>query len=179
MVGEHPREGLLQDAALGPHPAACQLGQHLGSRSPAMSAASIARPETPKMSEATTDSLMWASSSSLLHPLLLGGPHPHQIGAVAGQVPQPPDRRWWHEAWPQHLALGDLAQPHRVQPVGLGPPRQMLDVGGVDQPDLEPLGLQQIKRAFQSSEVASITTRVTPSSPSRSASTNSDRVIVV
>ena len=30
MVGENPGEGLLQDAALGPHPAACQLGQHLG-----------------------------------------------------------------------------------------------------------------------------------------------------
>jgi hypothetical protein len=35
-----------------------------GSRSPAISAASIARPETPKMSEATTESLTWASSSS-------------------------------------------------------------------------------------------------------------------
>ena len=36
----------------------------LGSRSPATSAASIALPETPKTSEATTDSLIWASSSS-------------------------------------------------------------------------------------------------------------------
>ena len=36
----------------------------LGSRSPAISAASIARPETPKVSEATTLSLTWASSSS-------------------------------------------------------------------------------------------------------------------
>jgi hypothetical protein len=35
----------------------------------------MARPETPKMSDATTLSLIWASSSSLLHPLLLGGPH--------------------------------------------------------------------------------------------------------
>jgi hypothetical protein len=36
----------------------------LGSRSPAISAASICRPETPKMSEATTLSLICASSSS-------------------------------------------------------------------------------------------------------------------
>jgi hypothetical protein len=36
----------------------------LGLRSPAMSASIIARPETPKMSLATTDSLMQASSSS-------------------------------------------------------------------------------------------------------------------
>ena len=98
------------------------------------------------MSEATTDSLIWASSSSLLHPLLLGGAHPHQIGAVAGHVPQPTDRRWRDEAGPQHLPLGDLTQPHRVQPVGLGPPRQVLDVFGVDQPDLKPLGLQQVER---------------------------------
>jgi hypothetical protein len=36
----------------------------LGSRSPATSASSIARPETPKMSAATTLSLIWASSRS-------------------------------------------------------------------------------------------------------------------
>jgi len=36
----------------------------LGSRCPPTRAAIIARPETPKMSEATTDSLIWASSSS-------------------------------------------------------------------------------------------------------------------
>ena len=35
-----------------------------GSRCPATSASSIARPDTPKMSEATTDSLICASSSS-------------------------------------------------------------------------------------------------------------------
>src|SRR5918995_4881164 len=107
----------------------------LGSRSPLMSAASMARPETPKMSLATTDSLIWASSSSLLHPLLLPGPPHHQVGPVAGQVPQPPDRRWRHEAGAQHLSLGHLGQPDRVQPVGLGPPRQVLDVLGIHQPD--------------------------------------------
>nr|WP_321182506.1 hypothetical protein [Mycobacterium kansasii] len=36
----------------------------LGSRSPAINAAIIARPDTPKMSEATTESLMQASSRS-------------------------------------------------------------------------------------------------------------------
>src|SRR4029450_12228264 len=106
----------------------------------------IARPETPKLSEATTLSLMWASSSSLLHALLLGGAHPHQMGAAAARAPQPPDRGWRDEAGPQHLPLGDLTKPHRVQPVGLGPPRQVLDVFGVDQPDLKPLGLQQVER---------------------------------
>jgi hypothetical protein len=97
------------------------------------------------MSLATTESLIWASSSSLLHPLGLGGAHPDQIGPVAGQVPQPPDRRGRHEAGPQHAPLGDLTKPHRIQLVGLGPPRQMLDIAGVDQPDLQPLGLQQVE----------------------------------
>jgi hypothetical protein len=112
----------------------------LGSRSPATKAASMARPETPKLSAATTDSLIWASSSSLLHPLLLGGAHPDQVDAVAGQVPQPTDRRWRHETGPQHAPLGELGQPHRIQPVGLGPPRQVLHLAGVDQPGFKPLG---------------------------------------
>jgi hypothetical protein len=37
-----------------------------------------------------------------------------------------------------------LAQPHRVQLVGLGPARQVLDVTGVDQPHHQPPRLQQV-----------------------------------
>jgi hypothetical protein len=55
----------------------------------------------------------------------------------------------------------------------------VLDITGNPQPDLEPVGFQQVAEApLQSSLVASITTRVTPSSPSRSANTSSQRVIV-
>ena len=64
MIVEVPVEGLFKSIDLAAHPRSRQLGEHLGSRSPATSAASIARPDTPKMSEATTDSLMQASSSS-------------------------------------------------------------------------------------------------------------------
>jgi len=106
----------------------------------------MARPDTPKMSLATTESLIWASSSSLLHPLLFGGPCRDQVGPVAGHVSQLPDRLWGDEAGPQHLPLGELAQPDRIQPVGLGPPGEVLDVTGIHQPDLEPVGLQQVKR---------------------------------
>src|SRR5215217_7818298 len=52
----------------------------LGSRSPATSAASMARLVFLFNATATTESLIWASSSSLLDPLLLGGPDRHQIG---------------------------------------------------------------------------------------------------
>jgi hypothetical protein len=86
----------------------------------------MARPDTPKLSLATTESLIWASSSSLLDPPGLGGLGRHQVRAVAGQVPQLPDRSGRHEAGPQQLALGELAQPDRVQGVGLGPAGQML-----------------------------------------------------
>jgi hypothetical protein len=49
------------------------------------------------MSEATTDSLIWASTRQLLDPLGLGGPGRHQIGPVAGHLPQLPDRSWRHK----------------------------------------------------------------------------------
>ena len=51
----------------------------------------------------------------LLGPLLLRRPGGHQVGTVPGQVPQLADRRWRHEAGPEHLPFGDLAQPDRVQ----------------------------------------------------------------
>jgi hypothetical protein len=60
-------------------------------------------------------------------------------------LPQLPDRSWGDEAGPQHLALGDLAQPDRVQGVGLGTTRQVLDITGIHQPDLEPVGFQQVE----------------------------------
>jgi hypothetical protein len=138
----------------------------------------MARPDTPKMSLATTEGLIWASSSSLLHPLLFGGADRDQVGPVAGHVPQLPDRSWGDEAGPQHLPLGELAPPDRIQRVGLGPSGEVLDVTGIHQPDLEPVGFQQVVDPLQESLVASITTRVTPSSTSRSAMTSSQRVIV-
>src|SRR5215218_5680841 len=131
------------------------------------------------MAPATTESLIWASSSSLLDPLLLRGPRRHQIHPVAGHVPQLADRLWGDEAGPQQLPLGNLAQPDRIQGVGLGTPGEVLDVAGIHQPGLEPVGFQQVQGPLQSSLVASMTTRVTPSSASRSTMTSSQRVIVL
>src|SRR5512133_863995 len=75
VVPQHPRQlgvvvieaagqRLYQGAALAAHPPPGQLGEHLGSRWPATSASSMARPETPMMSVATVPSLIRASSSS-------------------------------------------------------------------------------------------------------------------
>jgi hypothetical protein len=61
----------------------------------------------------------------------------------------------------------------------LGRPGRCLEVTGIHQPDLEPMGFQQVEEApLQESLVASITTRVTASSASRSTMTSSQRVIV-
>ena len=76
MVGETPVKASSKTLPLARIRPRASSASTLGSRSPAISAASIARPETPKMSEATTLSLMWASSSSLFQALLLGGAHP-------------------------------------------------------------------------------------------------------
>src|SRR5215213_5556068 len=117
----------------------------LGSRCPPISASSIARPETPKMSLATELSLIWASSSSLLHPLQLASAVLDQRSTVAGQVAQLADRAGLHQRRPAHGPLGHLGQPDRIGLVGLGPPRHVLHLAGVDQPAVEPFGLQQVE----------------------------------
>jgi hypothetical protein len=104
----------------------------------------MSRPETPKVLVMTALSLMHVFEQ-LLGPLLFGGPRGHQVSAVPGQVTQPPDRRWRDKAGAQHLPLGDLTQPDRIEFVGLGPPGQVLDVFGVDQPGLEPGRFQQVE----------------------------------
>ena len=82
----------------------------------------------------------------LFHPVLLRCPRADQVGAVAGDITQPADRRRRHEAGPDHLPLGDLAQPDAIELVRFRPARQVLHVLGVDQPGLEPMRLQHVKR---------------------------------
>jgi len=58
---------------------------------------------------------------------------------------QPADVARGHEAGPQHLPLGDLAQPHSVEHIGLWSTRQMFDVARVDQPRIQPVRLEQVE----------------------------------
>ena len=103
-----------------------------GSVVPATSASSIARPETPRMSVATQSSLIPVSSSDLVQPVGLALALVDLRLAVAGQVPQRPDRLGRHEARPQQPRLQQLAQPGGVGDVGLAA-RHLLDVPGVDE----------------------------------------------
>jgi hypothetical protein len=82
----------------------------------------------------------------LLQPLLVPGALLGQVSAQPGVVPQPADRGRRDERGPQHAPLVELAQPHRIELVGLGPTRQMLDITRVDQPHHQPAGFQQIHK---------------------------------
>jgi hypothetical protein len=64
VVGEVPGERLFQGGQLGPHPALGQLRQRFGVALPSDQRRHHRPPGDPKMSEATTPSLMQASSSS-------------------------------------------------------------------------------------------------------------------
>ena len=97
------------------------------------------------MSVATVDSLIRASSSSFSSRCTC---RPRSCGQVApqpGVVPQPADLGGWDERGPQHAPLVEPGQPHRIQLVGLGAARQVLDVAGVDQPHHQAAGFQQIQ----------------------------------
>ncbi len=48
-----------------------------------------------------------------------------------------------HQRRAAHAPLGDLGQPDRVGLVGLGPPRHVLHIAGVDQPARKAFGFQQ------------------------------------
>ena len=85
-----------------------------GSRSPATRARSIARPDTPKHVGGDRVQLDPGVLQGLLDPLALGGVGLDQPLAVAGQVPQLPDRRRRHEAAPQQPVLEQLGQPGGV-----------------------------------------------------------------
>ena len=80
----------------------------------------------------------------LLHPGLVPGLVLRQPGPGPGQHPQVPDGLRRNERAAQHPPLVQLAQPHAVRPVALAPPRQVLNVPGVDQPHLQARRLRQV-----------------------------------
>src|SRR4051794_34022560 len=92
-----------------------------GSRSPAINAASISPAGDPEDVRDHRGQLDLGVLEHLLHPVLLRRAGVDQVQPIPGQVTQPADLYRGHEARAQHLPLGDLAQPHRVELVGLGP----------------------------------------------------------
>jgi hypothetical protein len=148
VVGEVPDKRLFQHRDLGAHPGSGQLGERLGVAFPGQQRGQHLPPGDPEDVAGDHRQLDLGVLEQLLHPVLLRGARVHQVGPVAGQVAQLPDLDRRDEAGAQHLPFGDLGQPHRVELVGLGPPGQVLDVFGVDQPRVELLGLQDVEDRF-------------------------------
>jgi hypothetical protein len=86
---------------------------------PAIIASSISRTDTLSARVATLDSSGPSVLQDLVEPLDLPGPLLDLRLAVAGQVPQLPDRAGRHEAGADHAVLHQLAQPRRIRQVGL------------------------------------------------------------
>jgi hypothetical protein len=145
MVVEVAGQRLLQDRDLGPHAGACQLGERLGVALAGDERLEQLASRHPEEVADHAGELDLGVLEELLQPLLFPGPLPDQAAPVAGQVAQLADRLGMHQARPAHAALDDLGQPDRIQPVGLGPAGDVLDVLGVQQPAGEPFGFQQIE----------------------------------
>ena len=145
MAGEVAGERLLQRGDLAPHRAPGQLGQRLG-----ITLAADQRGQHLPAADAEDVRDHYAQLDlrvlqQLLYPLLFRRARRHQVRAVAGDIAQLTDLGRGHETGPDHLPLGDLGQPDRVQFVGLRAARQVLDVAGADQPGLESVRLQQVE----------------------------------
>ena len=105
----------------------------------------------------------------LLDPLALRAVGLDQPLAVAGEIAQLANRRRRDEAAPQQPTLQQLSKPGGIADVGLAA-GQDLDVAGVDQQQLQPAFLQHIPAGLPVRPRRSITTWVTPSAASQSAS---------
>ena len=98
-----------------------------GSRSPAISAATIATADLAFIPSLATEVILTMASSSSFSSRCR-----HRVRSRTrsvpgpGEVPHRPDRGRRHEAGAQHAPLGQPGQPHRIQPVGLRPPFEVL-----------------------------------------------------
>ena len=152
-------QGLLQVADLAAGPARASWASTLGLRSPAIRWSMMSRPVTPCRSVTTLDSLIAGRFQQLLGPVLLPGPVLGQVTPVAGVQPDDPELRSGDEAGPDRAALEALRQPAGVRRVPLGAAGQVLDLLGVRQHALEPLGLEPVERALP------VVRRLPPSPP--------------
>jgi hypothetical protein len=111
---------LAQRGQLRPQPTAGSA-RTSGSWVPDSSASSIFRPETPSTSLATHASLMPASSSTLCSRLASCWRSLISDLPIPGQVTKLADRLGRHEAGSEQPALEQLAEPLRIEGVGLTP----------------------------------------------------------
>lgn len=154
MIGEVTGERLFQQQDLLAQGAPGQLGQHLRVAFPGDQRGhhvTAGGSEDVGGHHAELDLRVF---EQLLGAVLPRGAGRHQVGAVAGQVAKLADLGRGNEAGADHLPPGDLAQPDRIQFVGLGAAGQVPDILGAGQPGLEPGGFQQVKHRLGAVPVA-------------------------
>jgi len=91
-------ERILEPADLGPHPRPRQLGQYLRITFAGDQRGHHRPPGHSEDVGGHHRELDAGVFEELFDPVLLGRAHPDQIDAVAGQIPQPANRSWRHEA---------------------------------------------------------------------------------
>jgi hypothetical protein len=79
----------------------------------------------------------------LLHPLYAARALSHEIGHLALQRPEPDDGVGGPEGSAQQPAAMQQRQPLAIADIGL-PPRDVVQLAGVDQDDLDPAGREQL-----------------------------------
>jgi len=144
VVIEHAGQRLDQGVVLGFHPAAGQAGQDVGVALAADHRLDHVLRRDGGQLAGHRRHLDQRAFQQLFQPLPAAGPVLDQVSARPGVVAQHPDRRRRHERGAQHPHLGQPGQPHRVQPVGLGPPRQVPGLAGRDQLHRQPGAFQHV-----------------------------------
>lgn len=108
MLIEVPAERFLEQANLGAHPGPRQLGEHLGIAFPGDQSGHHRPPGHPEHVRGHDRELDAGILHQLVDSVLLRGPSTDLTDAIAGQVPQSPDRFGWHETGAQHLMFATL-----------------------------------------------------------------------
>ena len=148
-----------------------------GSRSPLIKAVSIARPDTPNTSVATESSLMPASSRVFWTRWPSEAWAWNRPLAIAGQIPQLPDRGRGTKL-PRSSPCSNSSASQAASQTSVLRPGRILTWRALTNNSSKPASSRTYQTGFQYWPVASITTWVTPSAVSQSASASSPEVKV-
>ncbi len=130
---------------LGTHLAQGKLGEDLGSRSPVISASSIARPDCAEDVGGGGGQLDEAVFEQFLDALLVLGSVLDEVDSQPGVVRQLAGLHRGDEDGAQHPALVEFGESNRVELVGIRPARHLLHIAGVDQPPELATGFKQVE----------------------------------
>jgi hypothetical protein len=141
-------QGFFQPGDLAAGGAAGQGGQHPGVAFPGDQVVHDVPAGDPVQVGEHAGQLDRGRFQQLLRALLVPGALAGQVPPVPGVQPDQPELLGGHETRGDRAALEARRQPPGIRRVPLGPPGQVLDLPGIGQHALEPLGLQPVERAL-------------------------------